>query len=100
MSDLKTQEQEAARTVARVIVDTFQGCPWHPNDKPLPNVTLVGHRDEPQVLVSVECPKCGIKKSYVPTEREVQTHYINRYTHNYPMALAVIDKLRTSWNRS
>jgi thiol-disulfide isomerase/thioredoxin len=65
---------------------------------PVGEVKLIGHRDEPVVVVEMKCPTCGACRKYYPTESEVQKYYENRYSDNIPMLIALGTKLSRVWN--
>lgn len=80
------------------MLSDFDPCPWHLKTKPTGEVSLVGNRDDPHVLITIKCPVCDVSRHYCPTEKEVEAHYANRYSDNKAMIVALASKLKRVWN--
>jgi len=82
---------------AKVLLRTALPCPWC-GIQPVLQTKRVGHRDDPDRVVYLECSGCAVsKKVYVLDSDQDKAHKLD-YRYETAVAIVCLERVLTAWN--
>ena len=83
---------------ARELLKTALDCPWCAL-KPNLKTKRVGHRDDPDRLVYLECPTCGVSKSTYVKDSEQDKAVSMKYSYETAVSIVCLPRILEIWNK-
>lgn len=83
---------------AKILLKSALHCPWC-DVKPNLKTKCVGHRDDPDRLMYLECPTCGISKSTYVKDSEQDKAVSMEYTYETAVSIVCLPRLIEIWNK-